>query len=82
MNAAASLILRISSAVVALSATIPKVSAERYKVTPADYVDWVDRNRVCGQLAAYTSWDARLTDPRGSQDPSGHLPPLPRRTAR
>ena len=54
--------------IVALSETIPQVSAERYAVSPADFFDWKNQNHVLGQMAAYKSWDAVLTT-SGDSDP-------------
>ncbi len=51
---------------VELTATLPKSGGERYAVTPADYFDWVEQNRVFSQLAAYAPWSARLT---GADEP-------------
>jgi putative ABC transport system permease protein len=47
--------------VVSIASTIPRTGTERYAVSPADYVDMVERNRSFQALAAYRSWDARLT---------------------
>ena len=46
--------------------TIPKVSAERYGVSPGNYLDWKEKSRALRQMAAYKSWDATLT---GAHEP-------------
>jgi len=52
--------------IAAVSETLPAVSAERYGVSPGDYFEWMERNHVFSQMAAYQPWDATLT---GAQDP-------------
>jgi putative ABC transport system permease protein len=49
--------------IVALWETIPKVGAEHYGVSPANYFDWKEQNRVFDDMTAYRSWNAALTGP-------------------
>jgi len=53
--------------VVALTTTIPKAGASRYFVSPADFFDWQERNRVFSTMAAYRGWDAQMTGTREPQ---------------
>jgi putative ABC transport system permease protein len=56
------------SRIAAVSETIPQASAERYAVPPADYSDWLERNHVFTQLAAWQGWPAVLQAGRDSQE--------------
>jgi putative ABC transport system permease protein len=47
--------------IVDLGETIPKVSTERYGVSPGNYLDWKEKSRALRQMAAYRPWDATLT---------------------
>ena len=49
-----------------VAVTVPKSASARYPVSPADYTDWVERNRAFSPLAAFKAWDVRLT---GNRDP-------------
>jgi putative ABC transport system permease protein len=52
--------------IVDLGETIPKVSKERYGVSPGNYLDWKEKSRALQQMTAYKPWDATLT---GAHDP-------------
>ncbi len=53
--------------VVALTTTIPKSGSARYLVSPADFFDWSERNRVFASMASFRGWDAQMTGTREPQ---------------
>lgn len=59
--------------IVAVWETIPKVSAEHYGVSPANYLDWKEQNRVFDEMTAYRPWNATLSGPREPEPVQAYL---------
>jgi hypothetical protein len=59
--------------IVTLWETIPKVSAERFGVSPGNYFDWKDQNHVFDHMTAYRSWNTTLTGPHEPEQVQAYL---------
>ena len=59
--------------IVALSETIPKVSADRLGVSPGNFFNWKEQNHFCEQMTAYKPWDATLTGLHGRDPVQAYL---------
>jgi putative ABC transport system permease protein len=59
--------------IVTLWETIPRVSADRFGVSPGNYFDWKEQNHVFDRMTAFRSWTTTLTGPHGPEQVQAHL---------
>jgi putative ABC transport system permease protein len=57
----------------AVSETIPRVSAERYDVSAGNFFDWKSRAHVLEPMEAYKTWSATLTGRDEAEQVQGYL---------
>lgn len=58
---------------VAVSETIPQVSAERYDVSAGNFFDWKSRTHTLEPMEAYKAWGATLTGRDEAEQVQGYL---------
>jgi len=59
--------------IVTLWETIPKVSGERFGVSPGNYFDWEERNHVFDHMTAYKPLNLTLTGPHEPEKVQAYL---------